>query len=180
MFEKERVSLKGSDIVFQRYEIDFYDFHTYCCNFTTNGDWVIALGSEQATKGRYEEKFDNDDSEKFMEEFDGGLLKVYRHQDDSLVRKNVKMLGDRKNPKKKGLYYNILMAIEKADRILSKIPNGTLTFACDFIRKVYDDRMKDPITGQQIETHIWIPIWRTTGEKGFLISILGRINLIIT
>ena len=182
MFDKKKKveNPTGSDIVFQRSEIDFYDFRTYCCNFTTNGDWIIPLSSEEATKRKYEDGFHGENSKNLMETFDSGLLSVYRHQDDKLVRKNIRMLGDRSDPDKKGLYYSVLMAIDKADRIIAKLPKKGLVTVCDFIRKLYDDNMKDPVTGQQIETHIWIPVWKATSEKAILISLLGRVNLVIT
>ena len=170
----------NSEIVFQRTDVEFYDFRTYCCNFVTNGDWVIPLGSKKATERKYEEGGFEEDTKDFMKSFDDGLINIYRRQDDKLVMKNIKMLGDRNEPRKKGVYDNILKFINTADHMISKLPRKSVEVACDYIRNFYDKYMKDPTTGQQIETHIWIPIWRTTCKDALLISLLGRINLIIT
>ena len=84
---KER-KLTGCEAVFVRDEVDFIDFKTYCSNFTTNGDWVIPLGSFFAIGAEYEEGFVNGEDDKtFMETYDDDLIMVYRHQDEKLIRK---------------------------------------------------------------------------------------------
>ena len=94
MFGKKETKLTGCEAVFQRDEIDFIDFKTYCSNFTRNCDWVIPLGSFFSLGYEYEEGF-NEDTKEFMETYDDDLIMVFRHQDEKLVRKNVKMLGDK-------------------------------------------------------------------------------------
>lgn len=178
MFGKKETKLTGYEAVFQRDEIDFIDFKTYCSNFTTNGDWVIPLGSFFSLGYEYEEGF-NEDTKEFMETYDDDLIMVFRHQDEKLVRKNVKMLGD-KDPSNKGLYGSILKFLDGLEKTIERFPEKKVASVCDKLRELYDKKMSDLTTGQQTEIHIWIPVWRTTCEKALIVSVIGRINLIIT
>lgn len=176
---KER-TLTGCDAVFVRDEVDFIDFKTYCSNFTTNGDWVIPLGSFFAIGAEYEEGFVNGEDDKaFMESYDDDLVMIYHHQDEKLIRKNVKMLGS-KNPSEKGLYGSIIKFLDGLEKTIKRFHEKKISSVCDKLRELYDNKMSDPTTGQQTEIHIWIPVWRTTCEKAMIVSIIGRINLIIT
>lgn len=177
---KER-KLTGCEAVFVRDEIDFIDFKTYCNSFTTNGDWVIPLGSFFAVGAEYEEGFVNGEDDKtFMETYDDDLIMVYRHQDEKLIRKNVKMLGNKKDPSEKGLYGSIVKFLDGLEKTIKRFPEKKVLNVCDKLRELYDKKMSDPVTGQQTEIHIWIPVWRITCEKAMIVSIIGRINLIIT
>lgn len=169
-----------SGLIFERTEIDFCDFRTYCSNFTENGDWIIPISGDFAPEAEYVPGYKNeDDDEYFMRTYDEDLVSIYRHQDDNLVVKNVKMLGG-KNPKNKGLIFNIYKIMGKIDKIVSRLPRKTTENICGIARKAYDGAMKDSTTGQVPEIHIWIPLWRTKCEKALLIHILDRINVIIT
>ena len=176
---KERM-LTGYEAVFVRDEVDFIDFKTYCSNFTTNGDWVIPLGSYFAIGAEYEEGFVNGEDDKtFMESYDDDLIMVYRHQDEKLIRKNVKMLGS-KNPIEKGLHGSVIKFLDGLEQTIKHFPEKKVASVCDKLRGLYDKKMSDPVTGQQSEIHIWIPVWRTACPKAMIVSIIGRINLIIT
>ena len=181
MFRKNKErKLTGCEAVFVRDEVDFIDFKTYCSNFTANCDWVIPLGSFFAIGAEYEEGFVNgEDNKEFMETYDDDLIMIYRHQDEKLIRKNVKMLGS-KNPSEKGLYGSVIKFLDSLEKTIRRFPEKKVTNVCDKLRELYDKKMSDPVTGQQSEIHIWIPIWRTTCEKAMIVSIIGRINLIIT
>lgn len=180
--EKVKNSTKAdSGIIFQRTEIEFYDFKTYCCNFTRSGDWIIPLGDDMSIQTKYDPEKDNKEitkEEMYSKEVDG-LITIYRHQDDSLVMKNPRMLGTR-DLAKKGLIYYVLIGMQRLDEAIAKLPKRAVEKICVKLTEKYDTYMKDRTTGQSIETHIWIPLWRSASEKALLIHILDRINIIIT
>ena len=178
--EKVKTFHADSGMIFERTEIDFCDFRTYCTNFTGNGDWVVPISGDFAPEAEYTPGYKNEDNDEvFMKTYDEDLIKVYRHQDDNLVVKNVKMLGSR-NPKNNGLIFNVLKFMEKLDKAIAKLPRKPVENVCRLVKKIYDDAMKDSTTEQVPEIHVWIPLWRTKCEKALLIHILDRINVIIT
>lgn len=179
--KKDATGLHGSEIVFQKNEVDFGNFKSYCANYVTNGDWVIPLGSFFSLDDEYEHDLyiEGDDTKEFMSAYDDRLITVFRRQDENLVQKNIRMLGSR-DPSKRGLNEKILKILYQSEKFINKIPDKKLISICDKIRNVYDKSMKDPTTGQQIETHIWIPVWRIVCDKALVVSILGRINIIFT
>lgn len=180
--EKVKNSMKAdSGMIFQRTEIDFYDFRTYCCNYTRSGDWVIPLGDDMSVQTVYDpEKGSKEITREEMCTKDvDGLITIYRHQDDNLVMKNPRMLGTR-DPEKKGLIYYALIGLQRLDEIIAKLPKRAVEKVCMKLTEKYDSYMKDRTTGQVIETHIWIPLWRSASEKALLIHILDRINIIVT
>lgn len=178
MFGKKEGKLKSSEIVFQKHEVDFINFKTYCSNYVTNGDWAIPLGVYFCDED-FDETYQGVSEDEFMRVYDDRLINVFRRQDSDLVMKNIRMLGDR-NPKNKGLYGKILKILDTAEKALDKFPEKKVAYVCNKLRDYYDKKMKDPTTGQQIETHIWIPVWNATSETATVVSILGRINLVIT
>ena len=121
-----------------------------------------------------------EDDKTFMETYDDDLIMVYRHQDEKLIRKNVKMLGNKEAPSEKGLHGSIVKFLDRLAKTIKRFPEKKVSGVCDKLRELYDKNMSDPVTGQQTEIHIWIPVWRTTCPKAMIVSILGRINLIIT
>lgn len=186
MFGKKSEKVKNSTnadsgMIFQRTEIDFYDFRTYCCNFTRSGDWIVPLGDDMSVQTMYDPEKDKEDitKEEMHSKDVDGLITIYRHQDDSLVMKNPRMLGTR-DPAKKGLIYYVLIAMQRLDEFIAKLPKKMVEKICTKLVDKYDTYMKDRTTGQVIETHIWIPLWRSASEKALLIHILDRINIIIT
>lgn len=177
--KKDGTSLHGSEIVFQKNEVDFGNFKEYCANYVTNGDWAIPLGLYYFCNEECDEPDHDDTAVDFMRTYDDRLINILRRQDSELVIKNPRMLGY-KDPKKKGLYGKILKLLDKAERTINKMPERKVGSICNKIRGYYDKKMQDPTTGQQIETHIWIPVWDVTAKKALVVSILGRINLVIT
>ena len=107
---------------------------------------------------------------------------VWGKADMSLVKfqYTVKMLGNKKDPSEKGLYGSIVKFLDGLEKTIKRFPEKKVLNVCDKLRELYDKKMSDPTTGQQTEIHIWIPVWRTTCEKAMIVSIIGRINLIIT
>ena len=90
------------------------------------------------------------------------------------------MLGNKEAPSEKGLYGSIVKFLDGLEKTIKRFPEKKVSGVCDKLRELYDKKMSDPVTGQQTEIHIWIPVWRTTCEKAMIVSIIGRINLIIT
>ena len=175
MFKKNKFE-KAENPVFLKNEIDFVDFRTYCCNAVANGDWVISLsnGDDFSIKEKEQEK---DDAE-FANTYDDELVKLYRRQDESIVVKNIKIISGGR-PSNKGLYGKIDKILDRLDESVKKVPGKKLEKVCDVLRKHYDANIKDSL-GQSVETHIWVPLWRTHSEKALLVTILGRINIVIT
>lgn len=163
----------NGSLIYQKSEIDFMDFYTYCKNYTTSGDWIIPLG----TTSKYQPSDDN--TKEYMHTYDTKLLNVIQRSDNNLVIKNVKMVGEDRDPRNKGLQKSILTMLEMVDKTMRKLPVGAVTFVCDKLRNVYDSVMSGP-NGQQNEIHIWLPVWNVNAEKALLISILGRINFVIS
>lgn len=155
-------------------EVDFKDFRTYCVNYTENGDWVFNIGGEGGVMNTYDPEKKEIDSKEFAEAYDHDLIQVYRHQDDSLVTKNVKMLRCGED----GPYSSIVSICREAEKKLGK-HNKKAELIANKICEFFDERMTD---GDSIHNvHIWVPVWRTSSEKGFLVRLLdGRINFIVT
>ena len=169
--------------IFRCQEIQFKDFRTYCTNHTKNGDWILNLGGENGVIETHNPEKEID-SKEFMGTYDENLIQVYRHQDESLVSKNVKMIGVDTDPENKGLYSSFMVA---SAHIVNKLSDSSL-FSTEIIKKfceeiadIYDRFMVKNEEDQVYGIHIWVPVWRTTSEKGFIVSLLdGRINFIIT
>lgn len=162
--------------------VEFKDFRTYCINNTKSGDWVFNLGAEPAVTKTFDPSVEHVDSKEFMETYDENLVQVYRHQDSSLVMKNVKMLGDQ-DPEKKGLYSGIAnISLYASSKLESKIiKSKTLETICSKACNAYDSFMMENEDGEIYGIHVWVPVWRTTSDTGVLVSLLdGRVNLIIT
>ena len=179
--KKEGTGLHGGEIVFQKHEVDFDNFKIYCANYVTNGDRAIPLGS-YATDEEMDDIINTQmdkNSKEYIHYYDERLISIFRRQDSDLVLKNPRLLGGR-DPDKRGLYGKILSILNKGERAINKLPEKKVIVICNKLREYYDSKMKDPTTGQQIETHIWIPVWDVTAEKALVVSILGRINLVIT
>ena len=169
--------------IFRCQEIQFKDFRTYCTNYTKNGDWIINLGGENGVIETHNPEKEID-SKEFMGTYDENLIQVYRHQDESLVSKNVKMIGVDNDPENKGLYSSFMVV---SAHIVNKLSDSSL-FSTEIIKKfceeiadIYDRFMVKNEEDQVHGIHIWVPVWRTTSEKGFVVGLLnGRINFIIT
>lgn len=169
--------------IFRCQEIQFKDFRTYCTNHTKNGDWILNLGGENGVIETHNPEKEID-SKEFMGTYDENLIQVYRHQDESLVSKNVKMIGVDNNPENKGLYSSFMVV---SAHIVNKLSDSSL-FSTEIIKKfceeiadIYDRFMVKNEEDQVYGIHIWVPVWRTTSEKGFVVGLLdGRINIIIT
>ena len=169
--------------IFRCQEIQFKDFRTYCTNHTKNGDWILNLGGENGVIETHNPEKEID-SKEFMGTYDENLIQVYRHQDESLVSKNVKMIGVDNDPENKGLYSSFMVV---SAHIVNKLSDSSL-FSTEIIKKfceeiadIYDRFMVKNEEDQVYGIHIWVPVWRTTSEKGFIVSLLdGRINFIIT
>ena len=169
--------------IFRCQEIQFKDFRTYCTNHTKNGDWILNLGGENGVIDTHNPEKEID-SKEFMGTYDENLIQVYRHQDESLVSKNVKMIGVDTDPENKGLYSSFMVV---SAHIVNKLSDSSL-FSTEIIKKfceeiadIYDRFMVKNEEDQVYGIHIWVPVWRTTSEKGFVVGLLdGRINIIIT
>ena len=169
--------------IFRGQEIQFKDFRTYCTNHTKNGDWILNLGGENGVIETHNPEKEID-SKEFMGTYDENLIQVYRHQDESLVSKNVKKIGEDTDPETKGLYSSFMVV---SAHIVNKLSDSSL-FSTEIIKKfceeiadIYDRFMVKNEEDQVYGIHIWVPVWRTTSEKGFIVSLLdGRINFIIT
>lgn len=94
------------------------------------------------------------------------------------------MIGVDTDPENKGLYSSFMVV---SAHIVNKLSDSSL-FSTEIIKKfceeiadIYDRFMVKNEEDQVYGIHIWVPVWRTTSEKGFIVSLLdGRINFIIT
>lgn len=152
-------------------EIQFGSFKEYVRYYTLNGDWLLPLSDKISFK---EEKDSNIDPC----EFDDGLINPYRHQDDSIVLKNVKMIANVKKTNTSNIARFISNIFNNHSDDINNIP-----FANKFFKKfmeIYDDLMRDQDTGYSNRIHIWIPLWDTNPEFAMEYSICDRIFIVIT
>lgn len=150
--------------IFRCQEIQFKDFRTYCSDLTADGDWIINLGNSDGIMSTYDPETASDD-----QEYDENLLQVYRRQDDSLVTKNTKMLGEEEGGLRRAatiFCYFMERKLHKHRKEIEVISRHL----CEF----FDRRTEGHI-------HIWVPVEKTTSKDCLLVKLLdGRINIIVT
>jgi len=192
MFGKKKA---GKCQMFETFDVEFKSLSEFCRNNTDSGDWIISLAGETTIKKSHDvvdpeavgrvwaNAVDPQDfipEKKKFNDYDERLLTVYQHQDDELVLKDVSKLA-RKDPKKKGLIYDIrFIAVEKIDSFISSLPEKAVKKWSKKLEDIYDAKMKDSFSGKVNETFIWIPLWKVDSEDAFVINILKRVSLIFT
>ena len=163
--KKEKKSNKDESEFFIFSEFcTFKDFRTYCSDLTADGDWIINLGNSDGIMSTYDPETASDD-----QEYDENLLQVYRRQDDSLVTKNTKMLGEEEGGLRRAasiFCYFMERKLHKHRKEIEVISRHL----CEF----FDRRTEGHI-------HIWVPVEKTTSKDCLLVKLLdGRINIIVT
>lgn len=162
--------------LFVAYEVYFESIHKYIHHQTDSGDYIIPLTSQA---DQCFEKITKDqlayDEEDYVNTFDTRLLRFYRHQDTSLVLKNIKKFGENE-----GLLDKVQLIIIKADALIRKFPKVVIQKIANTISEGYDKLFKDPTTNHVPKLIIWIPVWKINADKAIEITILDRIKLLFS
>lgn len=145
-------------------EIPFVNFKTYTRDQTNNGDWLIPLGTNMPSQ-----RNTNLD----MYSYNPDLVNPYRHQDDTIVLKNVKAIS---NGNVKNLSRILLNLFIKYEDKINSFPGKLFK---SFI-ELYDTHMRDEATGYISNIHIWIPLWESNTDSATVYSICDRIFIITT
>ena len=139
-------------------------------------NYELAEGMIEESEELSEEEKDRELNELYRTTFDYRLFNPYILRNDNLIPINVKMLG---NKKCRGLIGTFCDILEWIDKQISTIPFGWAKKWAHKLRNIYDKKM---ITtkGKIIKTVIWIPFYSISNSIAICITLIDRIDIIIT
>lgn len=112
----------------------------------------------------------------FRSVYDYRLINPYLIRDEDLLPVNLKMLGSKDC---KGLIGNICDSIEIIDNKISDLPFGWSERLIDNCKKKYDGYLRTN-KGKVMKTVIWLPLYNIANTDAICITLIDRIDIIIT
>ena len=165
------LDFKLSNDIFEVQNIPFDNIHQYLKDYTFPGDYIIPVTD-------YFENIDycNEiESEDYVNKEDLRLIKVYRHENDTVELKNIKKLGG-----KKGLFSKLEKIIDNADFFIKRIPSRVSNKVAGYIQGGYDNIFRDKTTNHIVEIYFWVPVWNVSPKQATVVSLLKRVHFIFT
>lgn len=114
--------------------------------------------------------------ELFRSVYDYRLINPYLVRDDELLPVNLKMLGSKDC---KGLIGKICDNIEIIDNKISDLPFGWSERLINICKKKYDSYLRTN-KGKVMKTVIWLPLYNIANTDAICITLIDRIDIIIT
>lgn len=136
----------------------------------------LAEGMIEENENLTEEEKDEELKELYRTTYDYRLFNPYILRDSNLLPINVKMLGDKKC---RGLIGRFLDILEWIDKQISTIPFGWAKKWIVKLRNKYDKKMVTN-KGKVIKTVIWIPLYSISNSAAICVTLIDRIDIIIT
>lgn len=139
-------------------------------------NYELVEGMIEENEELSEEEKDRELNELYRTTFDYRLFNPYILRNDNLIPINIKMLG---NKKCRGLIGRFLDMLEWIDKQVSTIPFGWAKKWIVKLRNKYDKKMVTN-KGKVIRTVVWIPLYSISNSAAICITLIDRIDIIIT
>lgn len=139
-------------------------------------DYELAEGMINENDSLTDEQKDDELKELYRTTYDYRLLNPYILKKGELTPINVKMIGEKKY---RGIVGNVCNCLSWIDKHVSNIPFGLAKKWVKFLQNKYDENMVTN-KGNIIKTVIWIPLYSISNTTGLYISLIDRIDIILT
>ena len=139
-------------------------------------DYELAEGMINENDSLTDEQKDDELKELYRTTYDYRLLNPYILKKGELTPINIKMIGEKKY---RGIIGNVCNCLSWIDKHVSNIPFGLAKKWVKFLQNKYDESMVTN-KGNIIKTVIWIPLYSISNTTGLYISLIDRIDIILT